>query len=97
MAVYESVGLPKTSAIGPIPDYPAVLHDDHVFTSPADDGQVVRDHHQGQSEINSNLHEEVEDLGLDGDIESAGWARPRRGSLARPKSPSYPDPLQLSA
>ena len=50
-------------------DDAAEIHDHHAVADVAHDREVVADEEQGEREVAAQLHEEVEDLGLDRDVE----------------------------
>lgn len=56
---------------GPLFDDPAVLHHHHVVREPLDHGEIVADQQQRPAGAEALL-EEVEYLGLDGDVEGSG-------------------------
>lgn len=47
------------------------IHDSDVIADVLDDGQVVGDEEIGQLKFFLQVHEEVDDLGLDGDVQGA--------------------------
>ncbi|EGJ74167.1 putative ABC transporter ATP-binding protein [Streptomyces sp. Tu6071] len=54
---------------GALFDHVAVAHDEHFRADLGDDGEVVRDDEEGEPRLLAEVGEEVEDLGLDGDVE----------------------------
>lgn len=58
---------------GGLLDNSAALHDGDAMGDAADDGEVVRDEEHGEVVGRAEVAEEVEDLGLDGDVEGGGW------------------------
>ena len=53
-------------------DDAAEIHDGDVGGDVFDDGEVVADEKERQAEVAAEFGEEIEDLGLDGDVEGAG-------------------------
>ena len=49
----------------------AVMHDGDVVRNVAHHGEIVGDEHHGEIELFAQLEQEVENLGLDGDVERA--------------------------
>ena len=78
-------------------DDPAVLHDVDVVGDPADHRQIVGDEQQGHAEFLLEVLDQLEDLGLDGDIEGGG--RFVGDEQGRPAGQGHGDhhPLPLAA
>jgi len=53
-------------------DYAAGIHHDHAGGDLRDHGEIVGDEEHGQAELGAQLSQQVEDLGLDGDVERGG-------------------------
>ena len=58
--------------MSPVFDDPAALHDDDAAGEEAGDGDVVGHQHDGNAEAGDQGADEVEQAGLDGDVEAAG-------------------------
>jgi hypothetical protein len=53
-------------------DHASGIHYGHASGNLRDHGEVVRDEEHGQAELGAKFTEQIEDLGLDGDIERGG-------------------------
>jgi len=62
-----------------------------------DDAQVVGDEEHRQPHLLLQLHQQVDDLGLDGDVERAHGLVAYQQPGAQDKRPGYPDALALAA
>ena len=78
-------------------DDPAVLHDGDGVGDPADHRQVMGDEQQPHAELPLDVADQVEDLGLDGDVEGGG--RFIGDQQGRPAGQGHGDhhPLPLAA
>ena len=70
------LGVVEDAVGGAVFDDPAVLHDGDavsgLIAGLGDDGEVVRDEERGEVVLRTEVAEEGEDLGLDGDVEGGG-------------------------
>jgi len=53
-------------------DHAAGIHYGYAIGDLRNYGEIVRDEEHGEAEFGAELREEVEDLGLDGDVERGG-------------------------
>src|SRR2546428_2118045 len=62
-------GVPVNLLARPTFDDPAEVHDRHPVAHVLDDAEVVRDEEQRETEPPLQVLQEIEDLGLDGDVQ----------------------------
>src|SRR5690606_9840801 len=75
--------------------HPAQVHDGHAIGDMAHYAQVVADEHVSEVEVATQVHEKVENLGLDGDIQRGdGLVANEHGGLERQRA-RHPDSLTL--
>ena len=67
--MYGCCGAPKTSATPPLLDDFAGAHHAHPLRDLADDGEVVGDEQQRHVHARLQILQQLQDLGLDGDVE----------------------------
>ena len=75
--MYGCAGWRMSADAVPLLDDPAGVRDRDPIGDRARHGQVVRDEQQRDAGVVDEVHEQVEDLGLDGGVERRSSARPR--------------------
>ena len=73
------------------------VHDGDVICEVANDREVVGNKNHGEVQILSELHQEIEDLRLDRDIEGGYRFVRENQPWFRGERPRYGDPLSLTA
>ena len=78
-------------------DESAEVHHRHAMAHVAHDRQVVRDEQEREPELTLEIGEEVQDLGLDRDVERGDGLVAHQEARAEGQRPCDPDPLPLAA
>ena len=90
------MAIEEVLAIGHLHHLPHIHHGDSI-ADVFDDSKVMGDEEVGESQLISQIHQEVEDLSLDGDIQSRdGFIRDDEIWMERDR-PGNTDSLSLSA
>ena len=78
-------------------DDAALAHDRELAADVGDHGEVVRDEQVGEAAPPAQVDQEVEDLGLDGDVERRGRLVEQDDLRLQDQRPGDRDPLALAA